>query len=121
MRRVCLPAGAVSALLFAGLPPDRHSCRARGLPPSHRIGLTRHAWEAQAVTSEGSGTSMRTLKGGCLRLEVARGQSDAGAGMRGRDTQLAEAVALAYRVRAVHSDGTVTAGTAPIPAGSTKP
>ena len=76
---------------------------------------------AQAVTSEGSGTSLRALEGGCLKLEVARGQNDAGAGMRGRDTQLAEAAALAYRVRAVHRDGTVTPWTAPIPAGSTKP
>ena len=41
--------------------------------------------------------------------------------MVGRDTQLAEAGALAYRVRAVHDDGTVTPWSAPIPAGSTKP
>jgi hypothetical protein len=77
--------------------------------------------EAQAVTSEGSGTSLRKLEGRCLKLEVARGENDAGAGMPGRDTQLAEAAALAYRVRAVHEDGTVTPWTAPIPAGSTKP
>lgn len=77
--------------------------------------------EAQAVTSEGSGTSLRQLEGRCLKLEVARGENDAGAGMPGRDTQLAEAAALAYRVRAVHGDSTVTPWTAPIPAGSTKP
>jgi hypothetical protein len=77
--------------------------------------------EAQAVTSEGSGTSLRQLEDRCLKLEVARGENDARAGMPGRDTQLAEAAALAYRVRAVHQDGTVTPWTAPIPAGSTKP
>lgn len=77
--------------------------------------------EAQAVTSEGSGTSLRELEGRCLNLEVARGENDAGAGMRGRDAQLAEAAALAYRVRAMHGDGTVTPWTAPIPAGTTKP
>jgi len=77
--------------------------------------------EAQAVTPEGSGTSLRKLVNRCLELEVARGENDAGAGRPGRDTQLAEAAALAYRVRAVHQDGTVTPWTAPIPAGSTKP
>ena len=77
--------------------------------------------EAQAVTSEGSGTSLRVLEGSCLRLGVASGQGNAEAGMVGRDTQLAEAAALAYRVRAVHRDGTVSAWTAPIPAGTTKP
>jgi hypothetical protein len=77
--------------------------------------------EAQAVTPEGSGTSLRKLVDRCLKLEVARGENDAGAGMPGRDTQLAEAAALAYRVRAMHRDGTVTPWTEPIPAGSTKP
>jgi hypothetical protein len=77
--------------------------------------------EAQAVTSEGSGTSLRQLEGRCLRLEVARGENDAGAGMPGRDTQVADAAALAYRVRAVHRDGTVTPWTKPIPVGTTKP
>jgi len=84
-----------------------------------RVDTTR--MEAQAVTPEGSGTSLRQLEGRCLKLGVARGENDAGAGMPGRDTQLAEAAALAYRVRAVHQDGTVTPWTAPIPAGSTKP
>ena len=73
------------------------------------------------MTSEGSGTSLRQLEGMCLKLEVARGENDKGAGMPGRDTQLAEAAALAYRVRAVHDDGTVTPWSVPIPAGSTKP
>lgn len=77
--------------------------------------------EAQAVTTEGSGTSLRELKGNCLELVVARGQGNVEAGMPGRDAQLAEAAALAYRVRAVHDDGTVTPWTEPIPAGSTKP
>ena len=77
--------------------------------------------EAQAVTPEGPGTSLRQLEGRCLKLEVARGENDKGAGMSGRDTQLAEAAALAYRVRAVHGDGTVTPWTKPIPAGTTEP
>jgi hypothetical protein len=77
--------------------------------------------EAQAVTPEGSGTSLRQLEGRCLKLEVARGESDKAAGMSGRETQLAEAAALAYRVRAMHGDGTVSPWTKPIPAGTTKP
>ena len=77
--------------------------------------------EAQAVTSEGAGTSLRQLEGRCLKLEVARGENDNGAGMSGRDTQLAEAAALAYRVRGVHSDGSVSPWTRPIPAGTTTP
>ena len=84
-----------------------------------RVDTTR--MEAQAVTPEGSGTSLRQLEEGCLKLEVARGTNDKGAGMSGRDTQLAEAAALSYRVRAVHGDGTVTPWTRPIPAGTTKP
>lgn len=77
--------------------------------------------EAQAVTTEGSGTSLRALKGNCLELDIARGQGKADAGMTGRSAQLADATALAYRVRAVHADGTVTPWTKPVPAGSTKP
>jgi len=77
--------------------------------------------EAQAVTSEGAGTSLRQLEGRCLKLEVARGENDKGAGMSGRDTQLAEAAALAYRVRAVHGDGSVSPWTKPIPAGTRNP
>ena len=77
--------------------------------------------EAQAVTTEGSGTSLRHLEGGCLKVEVARGQNDAKAGTPGRDVQLSDAAQLSYRVRAVHADGTVTPWTKPIIAGSTKP
>jgi hypothetical protein len=77
--------------------------------------------EAQAVTPEGSGTSLRKLVDRCLELGVASGRGEPGGAMPGRDTQMAEAAALAYRVRAVHEDGTVTPWTAPIPAGSTKP
>ena len=84
-----------------------------------RVDTTR--WEAQRVTTEGSGASLRELKGRCLEVGVALGQNKADAGMVGRETQLAEAATLAYRVRAVHDDGTVTPWSVPIPAGSTKP
>jgi len=77
--------------------------------------------EAQAVTTEGSGTSLRKLEGQCLELDIARGVNDAAAGMLGRDIQLAEASTLAYRVRAVRDDGTVTPWTEPIRVGATRP
>jgi hypothetical protein len=77
--------------------------------------------EARAVTPEGSGTSLRVLEGNCLALGVASGQGGADAGMVGRDAQLADAGALAYRVRAVHTDGTVSPWSAAIPVGTTKP
>ena len=70
--------------------------------------------EAQRVTAEGSGTSLRELKGRCLEVGVPRGQNKAEAGMVGREAQMAEAAALACRVRAVHDDSTVTPVSAPI-------
>ena len=78
-------------------------------------------FEAQAVTTEGSGTSLRELDGQCLELDIASGVNDAAAGMLGRDIQLAEASTLAYRVRAVLDDGTVTPWTDPVRVGATKP
>ena len=85
---------------------------------ANRADMTR--LEALAVTTEGTGTSLRELEGKCLELDVARGQGKADAGIPGRKAQLAEAGALAYRVRAVHDDGTVTPWTEPIHAGTTK-
>jgi hypothetical protein len=41
--------------------------------------------------------------------------------MLGRDIQLAEASTLAYRVRAVLDDGTVTPWTEPVRVGATRP
>lgn len=76
--------------------------------------------EAQAVTTEGSGTSLRELDGECLELDIARGNGTADARKLGRVAQLAEAAALAYRVRAVHHDGTLTPWTEPIRVGATK-
>lgn len=77
-------------------------------------------FEAQAVTTEGSGTSLRELDGQCLELNIASGVNDETAGMLGRDIQLAEASTLAYRVRAVRDDGTVTPWTEPVRVGATK-
>lgn len=76
--------------------------------------------EAQAVTTEGSGTSLRELEGECLKMDIARGKGDADSRKRSRVAQLAEAAALAFRVRAVHHDGTVTPWTEPVAVGATK-
>ncbi|WP_104126563.1 hypothetical protein [Cryobacterium sp. Y57] len=78
-------------------------------------------FEAQAVTTEGAGTSLRKMDGQCLELDIASGVNDAAAGMLGRDIQLAEASTLAYRVRAVLDDGAVTPWTEPIRVGATRP
>jgi hypothetical protein len=40
--------------------------------------------------------------------------------MTGRDVQLVDAAALAYRVRAVHADGTVSPWTPRVPAGTVR-
>ncbi len=59
-------------------------------------------WQSQSVTSEGSSPDTDELPGGCIDLQVATGVNPADAGMPGRDLQLSDAQALAYRVRAVH-------------------
>jgi hypothetical protein len=76
------------------------------------------AWQAQAVTSEGSSPVADELPGGCLDLEVATGVNAEEAGMPGREIQLSDAQALAYRVRAVHADGTVSPWTDPVRVGT---
>ena len=78
-------------------------------------------WETQAVTSEGTSPEAADLAGGCIDLDVATGTNDADADMPGRDIQLSDAQALAYRVRAVHADDTVTPWTEPVRVGSTTP
>jgi hypothetical protein len=78
-------------------------------------------WQTQAVTSEGSSPEARELLEGCVDLDVATGTDDADAGMPGRDIQLSDAQALAYRVRAVHADGTLTPWTDPVRVGTTTP
>ncbi|MFP5371287.1 MAG: hypothetical protein ACLGI3_11145 [Actinomycetes bacterium] len=65
-------------------------------------------WESRSVTSEGSSPDTDELPGGCIDLQVATGVNPADAGMPGRELQLSDAQTLAYRVRAVHPDGTVT-------------
>jgi hypothetical protein len=78
-------------------------------------------WETQAVTSEGASPEVADLAGGCIDLDVATGTNDADADTPGRDIQLSDAQALAYRVRAVHADDTVTPWTEPVRVGSTTP
>jgi hypothetical protein len=78
-------------------------------------------WETQAVTSEGASPEVADLAGDCIDLDVATGTNDADADTPGRDIQLSDAQALAYRVRAVHADDTVTPWTEPVRVGSTTP
>jgi hypothetical protein len=78
-------------------------------------------WQTQAVTSEGTSPEAVDLPGGCVDLDVATGTNDADAGTPGRDIQLSDAQALAYRVRAVHADDTVTPWTEPVRVGTTTP
>ena len=78
-------------------------------------------WETQAVTSEGTSPEVADLAGDCIDLDVATGTNDADADTPGRDIQLSDAQALAYRVRAVHADDTVTPWTEPVRVGSTTP
>lgn len=75
-------------------------------------------WQSQSVTSEGSSPDTDELPGGCIDLEVATGANPADAGMPGRELQLSDAQALAYRVRAVHPDDTVTPWTEPVRVGT---
>ena len=78
-------------------------------------------WQSQSVTSEGSSPTMHELPGGCMDLQVATGVNPAEAGMPGRELQLSDAQALAYRVRAVHPDDTVTPWTEPVRVGTDLP
>lgn len=75
-------------------------------------------WQSQSVTSEGSSPATDELRGGCIDLQVATGVNSADAGMPGRELQLSDAQALAYRVRAVHPDETVTPWTEPVRVGT---
>jgi hypothetical protein len=65
-------------------------------------------WEVRAVTTEGSSPEIDELPGGCIDLDVAAGVNATADGMPGREIQLSDAQALAYRVRVVRDDGTVT-------------
>jgi hypothetical protein len=78
-------------------------------------------WQTQAVTSEGVSPEARDQSGGCVDLDIATGTDGTDAGMPGRDNQLSDAQALAYRARAVHADGTVTPWTEPVRVGTTTP
>ncbi len=78
-------------------------------------------WQSQALTPEGSSPEVEELARGCLDLDVATGVNAEDAGLVGRDAQLADAANLAYRVRAVHADGTVTPWSVPYRVGTARP
>ena len=75
-------------------------------------------WEAEVSGLEGASPELQEVPDGCLELDVARGVDEPEAGMPGRQLQLVDAAALAYRVRAVHADGTVSAWTPRVHAGT---
>ena len=67
---------------------------------------------------EGASPELQQVPDGCLELDVARGINRPDAGMPGRELQLVDAAALGYRVRAVHTDGTVSPWTPRVHAGT---
>jgi len=71
-------------------------------------------WEAQLVTPEGASPELEELPDGCVDLDVATGVNAAGAGLLHREVQLSDAASLAYRVRAVGTDGTAPPWTDPV-------
>ena len=75
-------------------------------------------WESRAVTPEGSSPEVAEVPGGCLDLDVATGVDPAEDERPTRDLQLSDAQNLAYLVRAVHADGTVTPWTEPVRVGT---
>ncbi|MCV2491513.1 hypothetical protein OF117_19385 [Geodermatophilus sp. YIM 151500] len=78
-------------------------------------------WEVHAVTTEGASPDVADLPAdACIQLHLARG-SGVPADDAGRAAAIADAAALAYRVRAVRTDGTVTPWSAPCRVGTTLP
>ena len=71
-------------------------------------------WEAQLVTPEGAAPQLEELPDGCVDLDVATGVNPVGAGLLHREVQLSDAASLAYRVRAVGTEGTATPWTDPV-------
>lgn len=64
------------------------------------------AYELQALTGEGASPRLRRLSGRCFALQAAAGENRASQGLFNRDLQLAlQQGQLAYRVRAILSDG----------------
>ncbi|MDP9429621.1 MAG: hypothetical protein M3Q47_12420 [Actinomycetota bacterium] len=77
-------------------------------------------WEVQAVTTEGASPRVEQLPGECVELHLARGTDAAPADDPGRVAALADAAALAYQVRGVRADGSVTPWSEPVVAGSVR-
>jgi hypothetical protein len=74
-------------------------------------------YELQTVTSEGRSPRLKVQTDRCYRLQVAAGF---GEGARGRDLQLqVQSSQLAFRVRAITSDGRRSAWSDTAPAGRT--
>jgi hypothetical protein len=76
-------------------------------------------WEVQTVTAEGVSPQVRELTGSCIDLQLAQGRGTAPVEDPGRSAALADAGALAYRVRAMRADGSATPWSEPVVAGST--
>jgi hypothetical protein len=75
-------------------------------------------YEIQSMTGEGSSRNLRRQSESCLRVEVARGENERELEMHNRRMLLAMAGGqLAFRVRAVLSDGRVGAWSAPMAVG----
>ena len=77
-------------------------------------------WEVQTVTTEGVSPQVRELTGGCIDLKLAQGRGTAPIDDPGRTAALADAGSLAYRVRAVRTDGSATPWTDPVVVGTVR-
>ena len=78
-------------------------------------------WESRVTTTEGASPEVHELPDGCLDIDVASGVSATDSGMPGRDLQLFDAQRLAYQVRLVRPDGTVTPWTDRVLVGTVTP
>lgn len=77
------------------------------------------AYELQMLTGEGVTPTMRRQRERFLRIEVAANENERSEGLVNRDLQLALHVGqLAYRVRAVLNNGSVSAWSLPITVGT---
>lgn len=76
------------------------------------------AYELQAATAEGNARQVRRVTEHCFRLQAAAGENKRAQGLLNRALQLAlQAGQLAYRVRAVHQDGSRTEWSRPLAVG----
>ena len=79
-------------------------------------------YQLRLLTGEGAATSLRVVRDTCHELQAAAGQNPKAEGLRDRDLQLAlQKGQLAYSVRAVRQEGSVTPWSMAIAVGERAP